>query len=127
MSDITDLNIIVFYHTLKHPLISRAIYGAVPEGGLGSPNTEGLRNCQDVHMLLKQSSTHRTTWGFHYLLTVVQHTAPACSFHLIYLAVTFKTPLFHGTGDCPSAARCREVLYNISRSGRPQDFLKGSL
>lgn len=74
MSDITNWNVIVFYHALEHLLISRAIYSAVPEDGLGSPNTEGLRNCQDVHMLLKQSSTQKTTWGFHYLLTVV-HSA----------------------------------------------------
>ena len=74
MSDIKNLNVTGFYQTLEHLLISRAIYSAVPEEGLGSPNTQGLRNCQDVHMLFKQSSTHKTTWGFHYLLTVV-HTA----------------------------------------------------
>ena len=68
------MNVTGFYQTLKHLLISRPIYSAVPEVGLGSPNTEALRNCQDVHMLFKQSSTQRTTWGFHYLLTAV-HTA----------------------------------------------------
>jgi hypothetical protein len=41
---------------------------------VGSPYREALRNCQDVHMLFKQSSTQRTTWGFHCLLTAV-HTA----------------------------------------------------
>jgi hypothetical protein len=80
MSDITNLNVIVFYHTLEHLLISRAIYSAVPEYGLGSPDTEGLRNCQDVHMLLKQSSTQRITWGFHYFLTVVHSARLLSSF-----------------------------------------------
>jgi hypothetical protein len=59
------------YQTLEHLLTSWPIYIAAPKDALGSPYTEAPSNCQDVHMLFKQSSTRRTTWGFHYLLIAV--------------------------------------------------------